>query len=160
MNPQEEQEQMEQQMYLQNLQSQMDREQSNLIQREQRMNQEGLGMIKEQLDLTVELTLIEHLLRGEEKYYNEATGEIDWKKPEDKDIRILSDLGIKFVINTLNFYLNKNTLLSNYDEKTINAKMEDFSNSLNDALFMSYEKYFLQPTREELYSKIKQKIST
>jgi hypothetical protein len=137
---------------------QMDREQMNLIQREQNFAQQQTGIMKEQLNLDKELDLIEHLLKGEERYVDEG-GDTVWGVPENKDIRILSDLGLKLVMNTLNFYLNKNTLLSNYDEDTINKKMEDFSESLNDALFMSYEKYFLQPTKEECQKKLLEKIN-
>jgi len=157
MNPQEEQELMEQQQYLQTLQQQMDREQSNLIQKEQLLAQGQSGVMKEQLDLTPELELIEHLLKGEQRVVDE-NGEVNWIDDKTNSVKILSTLGVQLIMNTLKFYLNKNTLLSNYDEVTILAKMEDFSESLNDTLFMSYEKYFLQPTRKECENQILEKI--
>jgi len=157
MIPEEEKQIFEQQTFQNNLQMQLDREQNNLIQREQNQSQQETGIMKEQLNLNKELELIEHLLKGEEKTINED-GEFEWKISKTNDIRILSELGVQLVMNTLNFYLNKNTLLSNYDEATILSKMEDFSESLNDILFMSYEKYFLQPTRNECQTAIKEKI--
>jgi len=41
-------------------------------------------------------------------------------------------------------------LLSNYDDKQIDAKMEDISNTINDDIFMEYDKMFFEPTLEEL----------
>jgi len=107
------------------------------------------SMIAEQLDLGEELERIDYLLRGYVIERNDETGETAWVKPEDKDMIILSDYGVHLIRNTIAWYLNKNTLLSNYDDKTINVKMEDFASDLNDTIFMEYEKVFQYPTFDE-----------
>lgn len=106
------------------------------------------NLVREQLSLTEELETIEHLLRG----YIQKTdqyGMQTWTAPKDKSMIILTDHGVHLIMNTIMFYLNKNTLLSNYTEELINRKMEDFSNALSDALFMESDKAFAQPTSED-----------
>lgn len=146
------------QEYLNSLQQQMDREQLDAIQKDALSSNQDGGMIREQLDFSEQLGELYHLLKGEQRVENND-GSTSWiVTKHTKDIRILSDLGVEFIMNFLRSYLNKNTILSNYKEETINQKMADLSNSLNDALFMSYEKYFLQPTREECYIMVKDNI--
>jgi hypothetical protein len=111
------------------------------------------GMVKEQLDMAEDIERISHLLRGESNLPNLETGQMEWVKPKSSDDITLSEHGIAKVLNFLSWYLNKNTLLSNYDEETIMAKMEDSAGSLADALFMSYEKYFRYPTEAEIDEK-------
>ncbi len=72
-----------------------------------------------------------------------------WTDPEDPDLVTLTDHGIHTIMNTITFYINKNTLLSFYDEDTINNKMKDLATALTDYLFMNYEKTFQMPTQEE-----------
>lgn len=105
------------------------------------------GLIKEQLDLSEELDTIEHLLRGH-VLQNTSEGR-KWVEPKDSDMIILQEHGIYLIMNTIMFYVNKNTLLSNYDEATINRKMEDFATDLADTLFMEYEKVFKYPSFQE-----------
>jgi len=61
-------------------------------------------------------------------------------------------------MGAIQWYLNKNTLLSNYDDAQINSKMEDLANTLNDAVFMEYDKMFLYPTIEECKVEIKKRL--
>jgi hypothetical protein len=121
------------------------------------MDEKKDNIIKEQLDLSEELRKIENLLRGKIQY-SDDNGELKWKDPATKDDVVLSEAGINLVLNTIQWYLNKNTLLSNYDEDMIFAKMEDFSISLADALFMNYEKYFLYPTPEECHQGLLERL--
>ena len=112
------------------------------------MEQNERSMVKDQLDLADELEIIKNLLRGNEwKVDDNGIGK--WHPPENPEMVVLSDYGIHLIMNTINFYINKNTLLSNYDEETINQKMEDFSTDLADTIFMEYEKIFKYPTSEE-----------
>ena len=118
------------------------------------------SMIQEQLDLGEELERIDYLLRGYIMKTNQETGEMDWVKSENPDMLVLSDYGVQLILDTIAWYLNKNTLLSNYEGDTINQKMEDFANDLNDDIFMSYEKVFRYPTLEECKDEIKNRIKT
>ena len=107
------------------------------------------SMIREQLDLGEEMERIDYLLRGYSLENNEETGERKWVKPDDNEFIVLSDYGVHLVRNTIAWYMNKNTLLSNYDEETILHKMEDFASDLNDTVFMEYEKVFQYPSFED-----------
>ena len=117
------------------------------MRRQQEMLQEdeNRNIVREQLNLDDELERIEHLLRGHIIRYDEG-GEGKWVEPEDKEMVILSEYGIQLILNTITWYINKNTLLSNYDNDTINAKMEDFATALADDVFMEYDKVFQYPT--------------
>ena len=114
------------------------------------------GMIHEQLDLTDEVERIEHLLRGHvQKVVN---GEKQWIEPTNPEMVILTEYGITLILNTISWYINKNTLLSNFDEKTIMRKMRDFSSALNKTIFMEYEKIFKRPTFEECKGVLEERI--
>ena len=113
----------------------------------------------QQLDMSEELERMDNLLRGRIQKRN-SKGEIVWVEPKDKTSICLDGRGVQFILNSMSFYLNKNTLLSNYDEDTINKKMEDYSESLADVLFMRSHIYFLEPNYEEVveeYEKLLQK---
>ena len=114
------------------------------------------NMIREQLNLGEELENIEHLLKGHVLRIKDGVQE--WDTNPDTEMVILSEHGVHLIMNSICFYLNKNTLLSNYDEDTINSKMEDFATSLTDALFMKYEKYFYYPTFEDCKKVLKNRI--
>ena len=131
--------------------------QTNQVHLQQALQQQETSMVREQLDLTEELETIRHLLKGEVLIQDEK-GNINWTPPLDKDMVILSDYGIHLMMNTITFYINKNTLLSNYDEDTINQKMEDFASDLSSTIFMEYEKVFQQPSFEECRDKLNARL--
>lgn len=113
------------------------------------LREQQRSWVDDQINLGKEIELIEHLLKGEILKRDHETGGTDWKPPEHTEQIVLSEHGVHLIINTISFYLNKNTLLSNYDEETIQQKMEDFATSLADTIFMEYEKVFLYPSFEE-----------
>lgn len=121
------------------------------------LQEQEKSMIKEQLDLTEELEMIENLLRGNILTKDEIGNPV-WKRPDDSEMIILSEYGIQLIMNTITFYINKNTLLSNYDEETIAIKMEDFTIDLTDTIFMEYEKVFHYPSFEDCVNKLKERI--
>jgi hypothetical protein len=125
------------------------REKITNMQQEVIMQNQDKSMIQEQLSLGEELERIDYLLRGFTLESNEDTGESKWVKPKDNDLIVLSDYGVHLIRNTIAWYLNKNTLLSNYDEDTILVKMEDFASDLSDTIFMEYEKVFQYPTLQD-----------
>jgi len=120
------------------------------------LQQQTTNLIREQLSLTEELEIIENLLRG--KIQKTENGVTNWVDPPDKDMIILTEHGVHLIINTIQFYMNKNTLLSNYDEDTINHKMEDFATDLADTIFMEYEKVFAYPTFQDCRDKLNERI--
>ena len=92
------------------------------LQQEAFNSKEEQSMVKEQLDLTEEISRIDYLIKG---YSLEPgkDGKLMWLKPKNKDMIIFSDYGIHLIRNTICWYLNKNLLLSNFDEETIRKKM-------------------------------------
>ena len=114
------------------------------------------NLVKEQLSLSDELETIEHLLRGE--ILKKVDGVQDWVAPTDPSMVILTEHGVHLIMNTIMFYMNKNTLLSNYTEEIIAQKMEDFSTALADVIFMEYEKVFNYPTFEACKKELNERL--
>lgn len=99
------------------------------------MNQDNL--IKWQLELDSILERVEHILRGDRpKMVNGSMIFIEAKNDNDK---IFNDYGVAEIMRILSMYLNRNTILSNYDEDTINWKVLDFGYEVSDLIFLKYE---------------------
>lgn len=110
------------------------------------------NLIEYQLELKELLENIYHLLSGHIVTTDE-NGNEKWVEPEDDRLKILSDYGVKQLMNIIQFYINKNTLLSFYDAETINWKVRDFGIELTDLFLNRYEYFFYYPSPEELYEK-------
>ena len=147
----------EQEMNRTTLEANKSNVQQSQVQQSMMYKDEERSMIKDQLDLSEELEMIEHLLRGD-IYKENNLGRGSWNAPDNPDMVILSDYGIHLIMNTIKFYINKNTLLSNYDEETINRKMEDFACDLADTIFMEYEKVFQYPSANQVEQELKDRL--
>lgn len=101
--------------------------------------QQQENMIKWQLEVDNILERIEHVLRGDELTYQD--GHLIWKRVAKEEDQQLNNYGVTTILRILSTYLNRNTILSNYDEKTINYKVLDFGKELNNLFFMKYEAY-------------------
>lgn len=115
--------------------------------------------INEQLDLGDILERMHNLLRGY-VLTKQDDGSIKWVEPKEKDLVVLSDYGVSYIMQMLQAYLTKNTLLSNYDDKQILTKMEDFSTTLVDNIFMEYDKMFAEPTLEECKDELRRRVQS
>lgn len=146
-------ENMIQQAQLQASQSQLQNQQNEIINEEREK-----GMLQEQLDVGEILDRIHHLLKGYTLQRNSKTGQLNWVEPHDPDMIILTDFGINYIMNSVQWYLNKNTLLSNYDEDTILKKMEDFAITIIDNVFMEYDKMFSYPTLEDCKKELDRRL--
>jgi len=127
------------------------------LQQEAFNKKEEQSMVKEQLDLTEEISRIDYLIKGYSLEPSEE-GVLKWVKPTNDDMVIFSEYGIHLIRNTICWYLNKNLLLSNFDEDTIKKKMWDFTNDLIDTIFMEYDKVFLQPSVDDCIQVLKDRI--
>jgi len=125
--------------------AQLSREHSDQVFMNQMLQEKDRTLSEIQLDLKDDLKMIENILRGYKEELDENTNEIRIIKPKDSSENILSDEGIKFIMDLLKFYTSKNHLLSAYDEETILNKCEDIGEQLNDELFMRSEIYFNVP---------------
>tara|TARA_R110000787_G_scaffold199647_1_gene310727 strand:- start:1607 stop:2305 length:699 start_codon:yes stop_codon:yes gene_type:complete len=96
------------------------------------------NLIKFQLDLKEDMDRLYHLLRGDKLGYDEE-GNMAYLPQTDPDLIPFSEFGVQLIMNVMSFYLNRNTLLSNYDLKTINWKVYDFGIEMSDLIFNKYE---------------------
>lgn len=95
------------------------------------------NLIKWQLELDNILERCEHILRGDKLVFRD--GNIIWQSNEDMKDNILNEYGVSEVMRILSMYLNRNTILSDYSDEEIRAKVLDFGRELNDLFFMKYE---------------------
>lgn len=135
----------------------------NTIQNDLMVQDQERGIAGEQLDLGEILDRIHNLLKGYVLKKNEK-GKMIWIEPDNSDMVILTEYGVNYIMGAVQWYLNKNTLLSNYDDEQIAGKMEDFATTLVDDVFMEYDKMFLYPSIEdcqvEIERRIKAKVDT
>ena len=127
------------------------------------MEEAEQNLAEAQLDCQRTLTRIYHLLRQDKLRPNEEkNGILDWKEISDPKKRVLTDEGVDKIMEILESYINKETLLSNFDDKTIARRMLEFSLSFSALIFLKYEIYFRTPSLDEckkiLQSRIDDKI--
>ncbi len=114
--------------------------------------QSETNLIQWQLDLNEELERIDHLLRGH-VIKRDNDGNEYWAEAKDKEFMTLNDYGVQLLMNVISFYLNRNTILSNYDEETINWKIKDLGDEIADLIFLKYEEMGLDtPGKMKLFS--------
>jgi hypothetical protein len=92
---------------------------------------------KWQLELNDILERAEHILRGDMIKFVE--GRTIWVKSESPQNNPLNEMGIYEIMKLLAIYINRNTILSDYDNDEINFKMLDFGKRLNNFIFMKYD---------------------
>lgn len=112
------------------------------------LQEQEKGLADSQLEVDNIKSEIYHLLR-QDKLKETATGKIDWIPLEDKKERTLSDWGVDRLIQVINFYINKNNLLSNFDSIQINRLMLKFIREINDLVLLKYQVLFSELTFEE-----------
>ena len=100
-----------------------------------------------QLEVDSTLDNIYHLLKQD--VYKSDNGKFEWIPIQDVKKRSLTDEGVERIMQSMRFYVNKENLLSNFDEKTIARIMLTFRLALNANFFMRYNTIFRQPTFEE-----------
>jgi len=138
--------------------SELQKAQMSLGNQAQMIPQADPGIIKEQLDLGDELKRIDFLLRSYSLVTDPNTGQSKWAKPDNEDLIILTDYGVEYFREYIAWYINKNTLLSNYEEETILDKMRDIAHQINDGIFNQYEKIFLYPSFDRVTQELKDRI--
>ena len=107
------------------------------------------NLAEAQLDVDDTLTRINHLLKQDVRRVNPLTKILEWFSLEDSKKRVLTEEGVDKVMQIIQSYINKETLLSNFDEKMIMRRMLEFSLSFSGLIFMKYEIYFRTPSLDE-----------
>lgn len=97
------------------------------------------NLIVWQLELDNILERIEHLLRGD-VIKEDGQGGFSFVKPTDETLIVLNDYGVGLIMNFISFYLNRNTILSNYKEERIYEILHDLGYELADLVYINYEK--------------------
>jgi len=115
------------------------------------------NLAEAQLDCEETLTKIYHLLKQDLLKPN-SQGVLEWQSIEDDKKRVLTEEGVDKIMQIMQSYINKETLLSNFDEKMIARRMLEFSLSFNALMFMKYEIYFRTPTLEECQTILQERI--
>ena len=99
--------------------------------------QKDENLIRWQLELNDILERAEHILRGDVPKYER--GILIWVKSEHPEKNPLSEWGVQEVMKILSMYINRNTILSDYDNTEINWKVFDFGRRINNLFFMRYD---------------------
>jgi len=110
------------------------------------------NLIKWQLELDNILERAEHILRGDRLVFE--MGHLIWKPNHDTKNNILNEYGVQEVMRVLSMYLNRNTILGDYNEDEICYKVLDFGRELNDLFYMKLEDMGLTVTFEEAFQKM------
>jgi len=106
------------------------------------MTRQESDMARWQLELNDILERIEHILKGDKPEFRE--GNIIWIDNPDKELNTLNDRGVKEVLKILAIYVNRNTILSDYEDDEIRVVLLDFGKRLNNLLFMKYDDYGME----------------
>jgi len=114
------------------------------------------NLAEAQLDCNETLTEIRHNLKQDVMKVNES-GVLDWEEIEDEKKRTLTNEGVDFIMSVMRQYINKETLLSNFDDKTIDVRMLQISTAFNNNIFMKFEIYFRTPTLDECYDLLRER---
>ncbi len=115
------------------------------------VQQENLIVFQLELDNIMER--IEHLLKGNILKEDEA-GNITYDAPEDTTLIVLNDYGVQLIMNVISFYLNRNTILSNYKDVRIFEILYDLGNELADLVYINYEKMGLDTVEKRSRSPV------
>ena len=121
------------------------------------MEQQEQNLAEAQLDCEDTLTRIYHLLKQD--VLRVTNGFSDWVAIGDAKKRILTEEGVDRIMQIMYSYINKETLLSNFNDKQIPQRMLEFSLALSALIFMKYEIYFRTPTLDECKEILKLRIS-
>lgn len=108
------------------------------------------NLIRWQLDLREDLDRIYHLLKGDRVDYD-SDGNMTYVIQENPKLRPFNEFGVQLIMNIMSYYLNRNTILSNYDETTINWKVVDIANEITDLIFNRYEDMMVTIETEDPY---------
>ena len=131
--------------YIKSVRLELDNERLKNQQYEKQMGEQSMfsqgdssNLIQWQLDLNEELERIDHLLKGD-VIRSDDSGNERWVPAENNEHKPFNEHGVQLLLNTISFYLNRNTILSNYDEDMINWKIRDLGEDISDLIFMKYK---------------------
>ena len=111
-----------------------------------------------QLEVNETLEKLYHMLRQDVyKYVDGQQQLMEWIPVADNK-RVLTEEGVDRMMQAISFYINKENLLSNFNEDQINEIMLTFRKALNANHYTKYEVWFRIPTFEECKIILENKI--
>ncbi len=96
------------------------------------------NLVRWQLDLKEDLDRLYHLLKGD-SVVEDPEGNLNFVEPTNPDLKPFNEFGVQILMNIMGFYLNRNTILSNYSEEVIEWKILDFGNEVSDLIHNRYD---------------------
>ena len=111
------------------------------------------NLITWQLELDNILERIEHLLKGD-VLEEDSEGNVRYTKATNTDLVVLNEYGVQLIMNLISFYLNRNTILSNYKDVRIFEILYDLGNELADLMYINYEKMGLDTIEKKSRSSV------
>lgn len=99
------------------------------------------NLVKWQLELNDILEKAEHILREDIPVIRR--GNVEWERNPNPDSRIFNDYAVHEIMRILTLYINRNTILSDYEPDDIHIKVLDFGKEVNNLIYMKYEDFGL-----------------
>lgn len=106
------------------------------------------NLIVWQLELDNILERIEHLLKGD-IITEDGQGGLTYTTPKDTRLIVLNSYGVGLVMNFISFYLNRNTILSNYREERVYEILHVLGHELGDLVYINYERMGLDTVEKK-----------
>lgn len=97
------------------------------------------NLIEFQLDPGDMLARIEHFLKGDYISLNDQNDEV-WTTQENEDLILFNEYGVNSIMVIIGNYIDKNTMLSTYDDMRINEILGDLGDELSKFIFCNYER--------------------
>lgn len=114
---------------------------------------ETQNLVEWQLDFRKELIDIERLLR-KQRLVKDKQGNLVYVDPP-ADEQLLNERGVQAIMELLRWYLNKNIILSNFDDNSIKQRLKQFGNALRRLIFLNYIDFGLDtPYKQKHYEMI------
>lgn len=131
--------------YIQSLQDGMQEQKTKNAQLTQAISssmyqgQQDNNLIEYQLETAELLERIEHFLKGDVLKSDEQGNQF-YETPDDDTLILFNKYGVNSIMSIIGNYIDKNTILSNYDEERINEILADLGEALINYIFCNYEK--------------------
>jgi len=100
------------------------------------------NLAKFQLSMIEEKMRIYHLLKSH-RLEKDEKGEEVWVEPNDKNSAILNDYGVDYVMYLYDSFINKNVVLSDFEEDRIYEILYDIGMAIIHGIFNDYEEFGL-----------------
>jgi len=104
-------------------------------------NQMEENLVRWQLDNEEYFDKLYYAMRGYIRKIHLETKEIEYVPPNTTNDEPFNEFGAQQILKYVRAYINKVVILSNFDEKTILWKMEDFGNKLSLYILTRYREF-------------------